>query len=116
MDTPSEPPDDPGPEPLPVVIPEGVPITGPNFGHGPFCILAIETDRPAEDDDVHTHHLICPDGGWETAQQAVNWLMHCGLKERGGKRDLPGSVPWLGMRFEILALRDQPSFMQFCSW
>ena len=104
------------PEMNPVVIPEGVPITGPNFAHGPFCILAIETDKPGHRDEVDAHHLICPDGGWEIAQEAIDWLMQSGLKERGGKLDFPDSVPWLNMRFEILALRDQSDFIRFCSW
>lgn len=110
MDPPAEPPpDEPEPEPPKVVIPEGVPLRGPNFAWGPFALLVTEPHKFA-------HHIVCPEGGWEFAQQAVDWLMQSGLKERGGKLDLPGSVPWLGMRFEIIALREPNSFLQYCSW
>lgn len=94
-----------------VVVPDGAPIVVSNYKQGPWYIRPIEN---APDGDLGS--LVGPPGGWENAQDAVDWLMQSGLKDRGGPDDSVPWGPWLGMRFEVLPMRDPPEFIRYCSW
>jgi hypothetical protein len=98
------------PERAPVIIPEGAPIVVSDYVMGPWYI------RPVDEEDGELGTLVGPLGGWEHPQEAVDWLMQCGLKDRGGKGDFEWAKPWLGYRFEIIPLRSQSDFIRFCSW